>query len=223
MSTLGERIRHVRDSLLGLNQADFARRLGFTRTATISDYEKDKRSPDIATLRKIAGAGGVKVEWLLTGDGPVGVHESSEIIEARETPEAAYSDDLVEVKVYDMCAASGPEDFPGGGPIGNLRIPAGDFKRGRVAVRVRGEGMSPTVLDGAIVGVDTSDRDLISGKLYAVWLDYEGVTVKRVFVSPGAIALKPDNPAFPETTIPVTTKTDRDFIIGRVVWLYQRY
>ena len=69
MSTLGERIRHVREKILKVNQAEFARDLGFSRVATISDYEKDKRSPDVAVLRKIASIGSVTLEWLLTGRG----------------------------------------------------------------------------------------------------------------------------------------------------------
>ena len=54
MSTLGERIKYVRDGILKVNQSAFAEMLGFSRVATISDYEKNKRNPDVATLCRMA-------------------------------------------------------------------------------------------------------------------------------------------------------------------------
>lgn len=216
MLTLGERIRYIRESILRLNQADFANKLGFSRVATISDYEKNKRSPDITSLRKMATSSGVTLEWLLTGNGPITIYDIQNSTEAKEGAGPAYSDDFVEVKVYG-------KDFPGGAdPIDSILIPKKDFEIGPLAVRVEGNGMSPTILDGATVGVNRKDRRLVSGGLYAVWLNYEGVTIKRVFIYPDRIVLKPDNPAFPETAIP-SKNIGEDFIIGRVAWLYQRF
>jgi phage repressor protein C with HTH and peptisase S24 domain len=222
MLTLGERIRYVRDNILKLNQADFARRLGFSRVATISDYEKNKRNPDITSLRKIAVAGGVTLEWLLTGNEPISAYDANGSSAVREKGGAAYSNDVVNINVYDISSSAKPEDFPDTEPIESMPVPRKDFKRGPLAIRVKGDSMSPTILDGATVGIDKNDRRLVSGGLYAVWLNYEGVTVKRVFVYPDRIILKPDNPSFPETTIP-STSLGEDFIIGKVVWLYQRY
>ncbi|MBI5826621.1 MAG: helix-turn-helix domain-containing protein [Deltaproteobacteria bacterium] len=223
MSTLGERIKHIREIILKQNQASFAESLGFSRFATISDYEKNKRNPDIETLRKIAGIGSVKLEWLLTGEGPVSVHEpSGPALGVKDTGAAVYSQGFEEVKVYDMLSAKGPGDFPGTDPIDLILVPRQDSRRGPAAIRVKGDGMAPAILSGATVGIDTVDRHLVSGGLYAVWLNYEGVTVKRIFVFHDRILLKPDNPSFPETSIP-TGNSGEEFIIGKVVWLYQRY
>ncbi len=223
MSTLGERIRHIREIILKQNQTSFAESLGFSRLATISDYEKDKRNPDIETLRKIAVIGNVRLEWLLTGEGPVSVYEpSGPALGVKDTGAAVYSQDFVEVKVYDMLSAKGPGDFPGTDPIDLILVPKQDSRRGPAAIRVKGDGMAPTILNGATVGIDTGDRRLVSGALYAVWLNYEGATVKRIFVFHDRILLKPDNLSFPETSIP-TGGAGEEFIIGKVVWLYQRY
>lgn len=216
MYTLGERIKHIRDKILHLKQSDFANKLGFSRVATISDYEKNKRSPDIASLRKIASTGGVTLEWLLTGNGPISIYDIHNPAAANEDGSAVYSGDFVEAKVYDK------KYREGAGPVDRILIPKKDFEAAPFAVRIEGDGMSPTILDGATVGVDKNDRRLVSGGLYAVWLDYEGVTIKRVFIYPDRVVLKPDNPAFPETAIPSMNMKD-DFIVGRVVWLYQRY
>ena len=222
MLTLGERIRYVRDTILKVNQATFADRLGFSRVATISDYEKDKRIPDIATLRKIATLGSVTLEWLLTGKGPIFIYETYGPEESKDSSIGLYSEDFVEVKVYDMATAGDPKTFPSGEPIDVIMVPRSDYRRGPVAIRVEGDGMSPTILNGAVVGINRKDRRLISGRIYAVWLSYEGITIKRIFIYPEKIVLKPDNHTFPETIIPKDRRGE-EFLIGRVVWVFQRY
>lgn len=222
MSTLGERIRYVREEVLELNQANFAYKLGFSRVATISDYEKDKRSPDIAILRKIANIGGVTLEWMLTGSGRVSVYEPQGSARVEEGRGPVFLGAYIEVKVYDISSARGPKDFPGNEPTGAAFVPKADYERGPIAVRIKGDSMRPNILDGATVGVDVRDRRLVSGDLYAIWLNYEGVTIKRVFVYPDRIVLKPDNPAFPETAV-YNADLSEEFIIGKVVWLYQNY
>ncbi len=222
MLTLGERIRHIREGILKVNQASFADNLGFARVATISDYEKNKRSPDIATVRKIASIGNVTLEWLLTGRGPISASDAVVPREAREPQAGFYPGDFAEVKIYDMAAVGAPKDFPGCEAVGFMPVPRADFNNGPVAIRVRGAGMAPNIIDGAIAGLDTTNRAVISGNIYAVWLNYEGATIKRLFVYPDRIVLRPDNPTFPESSIPTANLGD-EFIIGRVVWLYQRY
>ncbi len=222
MLTLGERIRHIRESILKVNQASFADNLGFARIATISDYEKNKRNPDITTVRKIASIGNVTLEWLLTGRGPISVSDAIKPHEAKEPQSGFYPGDFVEVKIYDMALVGAPRDFPGCEPVGFMPVSREDFNKGPVAIRVRGVGMVPNIIDGAIAGLDTANKAIVSGDIYAVWLNYEGATIKRLFVYPDRIILRPDNPTFPESSIPTANLGD-EFIIGRVVWLYQRY
>lgn len=222
MSSLGERIRYVREEILKLNQANFANKLGFSRVATISDYEKDKRSPDITILRKIANIGSVTLEWMLTGSGKISVYEPASPAVSYEGGSSVYSRNFVEVNVYDISSAGDPKNFPGAEPVDRAFIPKADYEKGPVAIRVKGDAMSPNILDGATVGVDIRDRRLVSGGLYAIWLNFEGVTIKRVFVYPDRVVLKSDNPTFPETAVYNVNRSE-EFIIGRVVWVYQRY
>jgi len=224
MSTLGERIKLIRDELLKINQSSFADRLGFSRVATISDYEKNKRNPDISTLCKIADMGSVSLDWLLTGKGPIeeGSLNKTRHTDAREAEWTLYCEEYTTIETYEIKDSGGPSEFPKGRPVGAISIPKRDYKEDLVAIKVEGESMSPNIVDGATIGIDTKDRSLISGKLYAVWLNYEGVTIKRVFVYPDRIILKPDNPTFPETTIP-SQSIGKNLIVGRVVWVYQRY
>jgi len=216
MYTLGERIRHTREKILRLNQSGLANKLGFSRVATISDYETDKRLPDITTLRKIASSGGVSLEWLLTGKWVVSVNRVYNPAKGGEIGSPDGICDFAEVSVY------GKDYREGTGPIDCLLIPIKDFEAAPFAVRIEGHAMSPTILDGATVGVDRDDRRLVSGGLFAMRLESEGVAVKRVFTYTDRVVLKPDNPAFPETSIPAVNLKG-GFIVGRIIWLYQRF
>ncbi|HEY4707339.1 MAG TPA: XRE family transcriptional regulator [Thermodesulfobacteriota bacterium] len=220
-TTLGERIRQVREELLKLNQADFAKKIGFSRLATISDYETDKRSPDIAALRKIALLGNVTLDWLLTGQGTASLSEARAPFALSED-RPPYRRDFAEVKVYDPVTAGPPSVFPASEPIDAIMVPERDYEAGRIAIRVNGDGMRPGIVDGAVAGIDTGFKQIVSGRIYAVWLNFEGVTLKRVFAHPDRIVLKPDNPSFPEVAL-FTAGPKEDFLIGRLAWLYQRY
>ncbi len=229
MSTLGERIKYVRDGILKVNQSAFAEMLGFSRVATISDYEKNKRNPDVATLCRMADISVISVEWLLTGKGSISTSASPKHIQSAppqadgmENGKPLYCEECATIEIYGMDGAGSPKEFPKGEPVGSICIPQKDAAKGIVALRVEGDGMTPTIIAGATAGIDTNDRHLISGKLYAVWFNYEGVTIKRIFVYPDRIVVKPDNTGFPDTTIP-TANIGENFVIGRVKWVYQNY
>lgn len=230
MSTLGERIKYIRGDILRLNQSAFADMLGFSRGATISDYEKNKRSPDISTLCKIADIGVISIDWLLTGNGTVNNTASrSDDYCTRTTKEQdhihRYAGDYISLDVYDKNAGECFKDFPAGDPIDNIYIPRRDSCHKMVAIRIEGDSMAPTILDGAIVCVDPYDCEAVSGQLYGIWLDYEKITVKRLYVYPDRIELRPDNKSFPTTTIstPKTPAPSDNFILGKVKLLYQKY
>ncbi|MDA8079469.1 MAG: helix-turn-helix domain-containing protein [Nitrospiraceae bacterium] len=70
MGTLGERIKHLRDSL-GMNQSEFATRLGLGGPTAVSKYEKNQREPEVSILGKIAALSKCSLDWLLTGEGPI--------------------------------------------------------------------------------------------------------------------------------------------------------
>jgi len=65
--SIGDRILFVRQRLK-LNQVSFAKMIGVGQQS-ISFYEKGRTIPTLRTLKKIAEAGGVDVEWLKSGEG----------------------------------------------------------------------------------------------------------------------------------------------------------
>ena len=77
------------------------------------------------------------------------------------------------------------------------------------------------IRDGAIVGVDRKDRQIISGEIYAVWLPYEGAVIRRLFMGIDRVEMKSENPIFPTLLIPLI-EMDEHFIRGRVKWIIQK-
>jgi transcriptional regulator with XRE-family HTH domain len=72
MNTIGQQLRTLRKSQKKTQQA-VADRVGITR-ATLSNYEIDRRTPDLKTLRKLAECYGVGLDYF-------GVVPADEVLE----------------------------------------------------------------------------------------------------------------------------------------------
>lgn len=64
MSTTGNRIRYIRDTILNKTGEEFGKLLNVTKVA-ISNWENNNRTPDAEMLVRIANLGDVSVDWLL--------------------------------------------------------------------------------------------------------------------------------------------------------------
>ena len=86
-------------------------------------------------------------------------------------------------------------------------------------ITVDGDSMAPELRNGYVVLIDTADRDVRSGKIYA--LTYDGETlIKRLFRLPdGSLEIRSDNPLPEYRAITVRPQDlDRVNIIGRKRW-----
>jgi phage repressor protein C with HTH and peptisase S24 domain len=70
-------------------------------------------------------------------------------------------------------------------------------------LRVRGQSMMPTICDGYIVAVDSSqtDRSKLEGKIVIAWNRDKGLTVSRFRTFDHTETLQPDNPQYEGTTL----------------------
>lgn len=66
-TTFGERILFVRKQN-ALSQADLSEKLGFTKPAVVSRFERNERLPNAETLIKLAELLNIDLHWLLTGN-----------------------------------------------------------------------------------------------------------------------------------------------------------
>jgi len=105
-----------------------------------------------------------------------------------------------------------------------VALPSELVGRGNIkALRVKGDSMYPTLVDGAIIGVDISAKELRHNHIYVVYIPWKGAVVKRVLIlDNGIVMLKSDNSEYPDIAITEKNKEEM-YIIGRVVWSFQRY
>ncbi|MFH0911727.1 MAG: S24 family peptidase [Planctomycetota bacterium] len=211
----------------GLTQRAFAERLGIDQQR-LSSYEMGTRIPHhvIASLMRM----GANPEWLLFGTGPVfRESEKAEAIRslALRLPErgaAVEEEGLSEFYVLplyaDEAAAGEPlemRDTAIEGPaiIHRAWCPHPE-ETDYVRIATTGTSMAPTIPAGAIVTIDRSvtDPEVLVGKIVAIGLRDDGVTVKRLArTERGGFVGVPDNPSGEHRAIPLD---EGDRIIGKV-------
>jgi phage repressor protein C with HTH and peptisase S24 domain len=84
------------------------------------------------------------------------------------------------------------------------------------AMSATGNSMEPGIFDGDSLVVDTSQTEVLDGKVYALWYD-GGERVKRLYRLPGGgLRIKSDNPDHPPIEVQ-PEKLEHVRILGRVV------
>lgn len=185
---------------------------------------------------------GLNPDWIKKGTGPMYLRtetgyapvDSEQALTAREDA-SLYSDanaKNVVVSVFSMQPANGQGNGQGGRSdsensghrvVGKLSVPLSLAGEGVKVFLLDSTGMEPLLRKGAHVGVDTNQKQIVSGELYAVALPYEGVGIKRVFpdsASSRAI-LRAENPHHPEISLPLEKLGES--ILGRIVWAINKY
>ncbi len=122
------------------------------------------------------------------------------------------------VPVYQFAAGGLPVEWKEVEPFCEVCLPQKFMFPGLMVVQVIGDSMAPLIKDGAYVGINKHANTLTPGKVYAVNVPYEGLTIKRVFldVDKGELLLRSENPIHPEQHIKIE---DRDgLIVGEVIW-----
>lgn len=183
---------------------DVAELLGMTQSAFAE--RKRRNSIPYEEIIRVCEEEGISFDWLLDG-----------------SPDQVAKEETARVEVFALAGAGDARELENQEPIESLVVPASFKFQSLVALKVRGESMEPTVYNGAIVGVDREEGQIINGKIYAVWIPYEGAVIKRVYIDTEKIILKSDNTRFPASSIPLHDLRDREnIIIGRVVWVVQK-
>lgn len=177
---------------------------------TLDNYRHGRTEPRHSTLKAMAELAEVPVEFL----GHDWSFEDGEIrFLSTDTPYGGFSDfsplgeaapfwdapDRIVIPGYDEIRAKGaatgrPADILVAIPQSFLAKIDADPANLRV-ISAQGDSMAPTILDGAPMFIDISDRKLHDGRIYA--FDVEGeVLVRRIQKRPdGGLDLLPDNTA----------------------------
>jgi SOS-response transcriptional repressor LexA len=85
-------------------------------------------------------------------------------------------------------------------------------------LRLRGHSMSPTILDGYILAVDSSqtDKSKLDGRIVIVWNKKTGLTVSRFKRYDHTETLQPENPKYESTTL--GKRTEKWNVVATVLW-----
>jgi transcriptional regulator with XRE-family HTH domain len=215
--TRADRLQEAMDQA-GLDQPALASRVGCTQGAIsqilLGNTQRSKLLPDIA--REL----GVSVDWL-TGD------SNTRDPSAPSMKAVADHFDLAMVKElelgYSMGGGSIFESYEQKGVVPFQRAWLRSMMRGSFddlfVARGEGDSMQPTLLDGDIVLIDTSQKDIRQqDRIWAVAYGELGM-IKRVRRQPGGSYLvMSDNAA----VAPFTAVDEEMHVIGRVIWIGRR-
>lgn len=216
LNNIGDRLREVRVQS-ALNVSELSRMIGVPYKS-ISNYEKGERKPTVEYLALISEHLGVNTEWLLFGKGPMFITEES------NKKYDLCSSDYAYIPIYDIRAAAGH------GCIVDQETVIDHFafkldwfnnnicgsKKDLVIFTAHGESMEPTIKNGDLIMIDTSDKRIRDG-IFVIRFD-DTLLVKRLSLMPkDMLQIKSDNPDHP--TYEVSLKDLDSFgVIGKVVW-----
>lgn len=216
METIGEKIgERVKESLelAGLKQKDLVDAFGVSAPSVYAYITGGSRMTE-ERYAKFAQLTGVNIHWLITGEGPKLLHGAASGVAEAQTD----YNGMVKMPVYAMAGAGSPCCIDALEPIRHICVEKKMDGPNIRVIEVRGNSMEPTLMDGSYVGVDITDKNVISGKLYAVYLPYEGIVVKRIWIGPELVKIESDNKSAPSHDMSIDRINWETFIQGRVKW-----
>lgn len=203
------------------------------RQSSISDAKRRNSIPSDWCM-KLFERFGLNPDWIKKGTGPMCLRTEMGYTPVdvpahlcAQEDAALYSDPNAKSETVSVLSMqSWPLDCGGETALkimGKLCIPQSLASQGVKVFQIDSTAMEPLIRKGAYIGVDTTQKQVISGELYAVHLPYEGVTIKRVFPNSasGETVLRTENPNHPEMILP--TARLGDSVIGRVIWTINKY
>lgn len=199
-------------------QAQLAEILGI-RQPSISDAKRRNSIP-AEWLLKLFKEFGLNPDWLEAGVGPWRLKDSFGKYETSDGPEPEMSMRAPEVRAYDTCATVQVISATGE-TVGRLCIPVAMHVSGLSVLKVTSRNMEPEIRKGAFVGIDTTQKHVELGELYA-WRDQEAnTTLFRAIhdAERGGYVLFCSRDGDEGGFIP--TEKRAELIIGRVVWVLQ--
>ena len=203
--TVGQRIRRARKAR-NMSQMELAKRVG-TVYQRVSGWERGEVAPGMASLKRLAEALGVSLDWLIAGKGPMFGPGS----EPREFKPLL-------IPVYGSVPGGPPYDPGDPGVIDTMAVSPDYASREVFGLVVKGDSMAPTLRDGDKILV-AKDIQARSGNVVVVRVNHGEYTVKRLRVEKGVVILMPDNSSFQPI---VLGPEDEPEIVGVVIEVHRK-
>lgn len=198
-----ENLKFLRERF-GMEQIDLAKKLGRKSSSSISEWEKGKYTPKMATLKQIAEIFNVNIDDLMKKDLKNPTDEVIQPLPVREIP--IVSQISAGLPIY------AEENILEHTYIATKKL---NTNKEIFGLRVNGDSMDKEFRDGDVVIVE-KDAVVENGQIAVVQINGYNATVKRVRYEKDRIILIPEsnNPAhYPQ----VYSQDDEVKIIGKVV------
>lgn len=145
---------------LNFTQEGLAEKLN-VKANTISNYEKGVSQPDFASIKILMGIFDVSSDELLFED--LSIKTSSNLIKNSSYTYISADDNFTSIPLVDISVAAGCcgyENFDYIEVVNTIKMPSSMVHNGKsyFCVRIKGESMSPTLLDSSYVIVRLLDR-----------------------------------------------------------------
>lgn len=170
MINIGRNIKTARKSK-GYSQIELGEKIGVS-DKTISSWENNRNEPSIVDIQKLADALGTRKSVLIDG------------LDIVSEPEPYHTS----VKVYGKIAAGEPIEMVE--DVDEINCPWATNIDDLFALQVKGDSMNKIVLDGHYAVLKKCE-EAITGKIYAVMVDNENATLKRLHILDNAVMLEP--------------------------------
>lgn len=194
----------------GLTQLELARRMGVNPN-TISQYKTGERTPPMDRLEDLVQALGVSLpEFFACKDD--------------SRPDIVFIERL---KARPMAGPGGLETDGEAEGYYSFHSSFISRKRGTAEsmkiFEVTGDSMTPTLIDGDLIMINLTDKDVRSGYIYLLRMEEE-LMVKRLENRPGGVLLiRSDNPDYDDVPINKNDPSLDVEVFGRMVWSCREY
>ena len=198
-----ENLKFLRERF-GMEQIDLAKKLGRKSSSSISEWEKGKYTPKMATLKQIAEIFNVNIDDLMKKDLKNPTDEVIQPLPVKEIP--IVSQISAGLPIY------AEENILEHTYIATKKL---NSNKEIFGLRVNGDSMDKEFRDGDVVIVE-KDSVVENGQIAVVQINGYNATVKRVRYEKNRVILIPEsnNPAhYPQ----VYSQDDEVKIIGKVV------
>ncbi|HAC8237286.1 TPA_asm: helix-turn-helix transcriptional regulator [Salmonella enterica] len=235
MKTFADRLNHAMN-LVGMSNAMLGEAVGMSQPSIWK--LTSGRSATTRKLVEIANALNVRPEWLSTGQGPM-QNDSlpRKVTEENQIPPESHwgriepwdsntpiRDDEVEVPflkdIEFACGDGRINDVDYNGFMLRFskatlrRVGANSDGSGVLCFPAAGDSMEPVIPDGTTVAVNTNDKRIVDGKIYAINED-GWKRIKQLYrTGPETVSIRSFNNAHP----PEDKSLDKVEIIGRIFW-----
>lgn len=125
------------------------------------------------------------------------------------------NDNFIKVNVFSLSAVASEKELVMSDPVDSAVVPREIYTVDSIAVKINGDSMEKLLMQGSTAIIDTANKDIISGSLYAIRIPHEGNVVRECYSEPKGLSLIPYNKNYPASRV-AWEDFDPKMIIGKV-------